>query len=86
MKNNKEHKIEFIKYDWVGEINRMLNNGWHIINIYPITPKNNGYGAYVWLERNKDIDLEETLEDLNIEIIKSNGEYKSTAEIIEEIS
>ena len=87
MKNNKEHRIEFIKYNYIGEINRMLNNnGWYIINIYPVTPKDDGYGAYVWLERNKDIDLKEILEDLNIEITKSNDEYKSIAEILEEIS
>lgn len=58
MKDNKKQRIEFVHYGIVGDINSLLENGWKIIEIYPVTPHGSSpqYGAYILLEKNEEIN------------------------------
>lgn len=92
MKNNVKQKIEFVKYDWLSDVNHYLATGWKVVSIHPITPhKDAFYGAYVLLEaenNNENSLSDETIEaftKMGINIYDNYGNIKPFQTIMNEI-
>ena len=93
MKDNKKQRIEFVHYGIVGDINSLLENGWRIIEIYPVTPHGSSaqYGAYILLETNEETpqiseNLINIFTNIGIALYDNKGEIKSLNQILKEIS
>lgn len=65
--------------------------GWEIKEIHPVTPKGEQFGAYVLLEREKEVpqiseNLIYTFTNIGIALYDNKGEIKSLNQILKEIS
>ena len=78
--------MEFVRGEYLWELHRLLNYGWEIKEIHPIVPKGEQFGAYILLEREKEIGIEEALNNIGITTHNPDGTQKTMSEILNEIA
>ena len=83
---NKEQKLEFVRGEHLWDLHRLLDYGWEIKEIHPVVPRGEQFGAYVLLEREKEIGIEDTLNDIGIVTHKPDGTQKTISEILNDIA
>ena len=78
--------MEFVRGEYLWELHRLLDYGWEIKEIHPVTPRGEQFGAYVLLEREKEVGIEETLNSIGITTHKPDGTQKTMNEILNDIA
>lgn len=83
---NKEQKLEFVRGEYLWDLHRLLDYGWEIKEIHPVVPRGEQFGAYILLEREKEIGVEEALDTIGIATHKPDGTQKTISEILNDIA
>ena len=88
---NKEQKLEFVRGEYLWDLNRLLDENWEVKKIHPIVPKDEQFGAYILLE--KEIETPQISENLidaftniGIALYDNKGKIKSLNQILKEVS